>query len=76
MDDAGGVRGAERGRDLARDAQRAADRKPVDAIDLVGEQRPFEVLEDDVREAVAREPHVRRLDDVGVTERACRAPRS
>ena len=70
VDDAGGVRGRERRRDLARDPQRAPDREAVDAVDLVGQQRALEELEHDVRHAVAREPHVGRLDDVGVAERA------
>ena len=53
-----------------RDPHRAAHRQPTDAIDLVGQQRALEVLEHDVRHVVVREPHVRRLDDVRVTERA------
>ena len=70
VNDARGVGGLERRRDSVRDLERASHRQSLQPVDLVRERRPFEVLEHDVRHLVAREPHVRRLDDVGVTERA------
>ena len=68
VDDTGAVRSVERRGDLARDPHGAAHRHAGDSIDLVGEQRAFEVLEHDVRDALAGEPHVGRLDDVRVPE--------
>ncbi len=70
MNDAGRMRGVECGRDLRRDAKRAAGRHAAHAIDLVGEQRTLEVLEDDERHFVPGEPHIGRLDDVRVADRA------
>ena len=71
VDDPRGVRGLKCRRDLLGDAYRASHRQATDAIDLVGEQRTLEVLEDDVRHVVGREAHVRRFDDVRMTEGAC-----
>ena len=68
VDDAAGVRGAQRRRDLHADHGRAPDLERA-ARELVGDSRALEVLEDEEGTTV-HDAHVERLDDVRVTHRA------
>ena len=65
------VRGFDCRRDLMRDEHCARGEQRAER-DLVGEHGTLEVLEHDVRNVRLRESHVRRLDDVGMAERAGR----
>ncbi len=73
VDDADGVRGIERERDLVRDVERAMELDGAFLLDQILERLALEVLHHEVDRALGQDAEVGDVDDVRVVDRGRRA---